>query len=92
MYFSDFLQIIAVLLEMGVAVIALLIATRYRKSYGWCIAVTFSLYVLFDLGRIFVFPVPDAAHSLILLIACGSMLYGVWMMYSEQALLQLLKK
>lgn len=92
MYFSDSLQIIAVLLEMGVAVIALLIATRYRKSYGWCIVVTFSLFVLFDLGRIFVLPVPDAAHSLILLIACGSMLYGVWMLYREQALLQQPKK
>jgi len=92
MYFSDFLQVIAVLLEMGVAVTALLIATRYRKSYGWCIAVTFSLFILFDLGRICVLPIPDTAHSLILLIACGSMLYGVWMLYREQALLQLSKK
>jgi hypothetical protein len=86
MLFSDFLQIIAVLLEGAVAVIAVVIATRQKKYYGWCIAVTFGLFVLFDIGRLFSLPLPDAAHSLIFLVACGSMLYGVWLMYEEKAL------
>ena len=85
MLFSDFLQVIAVFLEVAVMVIAVVIAVRQKKSYGWCIAVTFLLFVLFDLGRLFSLPLPDAAHALILLVACGSMLYGVWLMYREQA-------
>ena len=85
MQFSDFLQVIAVLLEVAVTLVAVVIATRNRKTYGWCIAVTFGLFVLFDIGRIFALPVPDTAHALIFLVACGSMLYGVWLMYREQA-------
>ena len=84
MQFSDFLQVIAVLLEVAVTLVAVVIATRNRKTYGWCIAVTFGLFVLFDTGRIFALPVPDTAHALIFLGACGSMLYAVWLMYQEK--------
>ena len=87
MLFSDFLQIIAVILEVAVTAIAIVIATRYQKSYGWCIAITFGLYVLFDIGRLVALPVSDAAHALVFLVACGSMLSGVWLMYKEQEVL-----
>jgi len=85
MLFSDFLQIIAVLLEVAVTAIAVIIATWQKKSYGWCIAVTFGLFVLFDIGRLSSLPLTEEAHSLIFLVACGSMLYGVWLMYRELA-------
>jgi hypothetical protein len=85
MLFSDFLQIIAVILEVAVTVIAGMIATRYEKTYGWCIAATFGLFVLFDIGRLFSLPIPESAHALIFLVACGSMLCGVWLMYRELA-------
>ncbi|MFA5269076.1 MAG: hypothetical protein WC379_14000 [Methanoregula sp.] len=84
MLFSDFLQIVAVVLEVAVTVIAVVIATRHQKLYGWCIAATFGLFVLFDIGRLVALPVSDAAHSLIFLVACGAMLYGVWLIYKEQ--------
>jgi hypothetical protein len=84
MLFSDFLQIIAVLLEVAVTVIAVIIATRQKKSYGWCIAVTFGLFVLFDIGRLFSLPLTEEVHALIFLVACGSMLYGVWLIYEEK--------
>jgi hypothetical protein len=86
MLFSEFLQIIAVLIEVAVTMIAVVIATRQKKSYGWCIAVTFGLFVLFDIGRLFSLPLPDAVHALIFLVACGSMLYGVWLIYEEKRL------
>jgi hypothetical protein len=85
MLFSDFLQIIAVLLEVAVTVIAVIIATRHEKSYGWCIAATFGLFVLFDIGRLVSLPISYEAHALIFLVACGSMLFGVWLMYRELA-------
>jgi len=85
MLFSEFLQFIAVFLEVAVTVIAVVIATRHQKLYGWCIAATFGLFVLFDIGRLFSLPISDEAHALIFLVACGSMLFGVWLMYREQA-------
>jgi hypothetical protein len=83
MLFSDFLQLIAVVLEIAVMVIAILIATRKKKAWGWGIAITFGLFVLFDLFRIFSFPIPEAFHAFIFLVACGSMLYAIWLMYEE---------
>jgi galactitol-specific phosphotransferase system IIC component len=83
MLFSDFLQIIAVLIEVVITVIAVLLATRRQKPYGWGIAVTFGLFVIFDIIRIFALPVPEAAQALSLLVACGSMLYAIWLMYKE---------
>ncbi len=85
MLFSDFLQIIAVILEIAVMVIAGVIAIRHRKTYGWCIAATFGLFVLFDIGRLFSLPISEEAHALIFLVACGSMLFGVWLIFKELA-------
>jgi hypothetical protein len=84
MLFSDFLQLIAVVLEIAVTVIAILIATRKKKVWGWGIAITFGLFVLFDIFRIFSLPMPEAFHAFIFLVACGSMLYAIWLMYEER--------
>ena len=83
MFFADFLQIIAVVIEVAVTAIAAIIALRRKKSYGWCIAITFGLFVLFDIGRLFSLPVSDETHALIFLVACGAMLYGVWLLFRE---------
>lgn len=84
MDFPYFLQLIAVVLEVAVTAVALVMAIRQKKSYGWCIAVTFGLFVVFDIGRLFSLPITDAAHALVFLVACGSMLYGMLLMVGEK--------
>jgi hypothetical protein len=65
-------------------VTAILPASGFWNPYGWCIAVTFPLFVLFYIGRTYALSIPAAEHSLNLLVACGSMLFGMWLMYREQ--------
>ena len=84
MQVSDILQLIATLIELMIAVIAVLIATQKNKTYGWFIALTFALFVVFDLARIFALDIPAALHSLVLLVACLSMLYAVWLIWKEK--------
>jgi hypothetical protein len=84
MLISDFLQVVAVMLEVCVTGFALLIATRRKKLYGWGIALTFGLFVLFDIFRIFALPMPDTFHAFIFLVACGSMVYAIWLIYEER--------
>ena len=84
MQVSDILQLIATLIEIMIAVIAVLIATQKNKTYGWFIALTFALFVVFDLARIFALDIPAALHSLVLLVACLSMLYAVWLIWKEK--------
>lgn len=83
MDFADIITLSSIVIEAAIAVTAILIATRNKKPYGWFVAATFLLFALFDLIRIF-FPYGlSSLHSLILLVACISMLYAVWLMYND---------
>ena len=84
MQISDLLQLIATLIEIVIAVIAVLIATQKKKTYGWFIALTFTLFVVFDLARIFALDIPADLQSLTLLVACLSMLYTVWLVWNGE--------
>jgi hypothetical protein len=81
---SNLLETLAVLVEFTVAAVAVLFAVQTRKTYGWLIAVTFGLFVLFDIFRIFALPMSADLHGFIFLVACCLMLYAVWMMYAEK--------
>lgn len=81
---SNLLQTLAVLVECAIAAVAFLIALQYRKLYGGLIAFTFTLYVLFDMIRIFSLPVSADVNALIFLIACIVMLGATWLLYSEK--------
>ena len=84
MQFSDILQLVATLVELVIAVAAVLIAVQKKKTYGWFIAFTFALFVVFDLARIFALDIPADLHALILLVACLSMLYAIWLVWKEK--------
>jgi hypothetical protein len=80
---AGFIQILAILFECAVAVIAVLIAARKNRPYGWLIAITFALFALSDGVRTFSPYTFPRLHSLILLVASVIMLCAVWMMYNE---------
>ncbi|HII98333.1 MAG TPA: hypothetical protein HA272_03520 [Methanoregula sp.] len=81
---SNLLQTLAVLVECAIAAVAFLIAIQYRKLYGGLIAITFALFVLFDIIRIFSLPVSADVNALIFLVACILMLGATWLLYSEK--------
>jgi len=83
MEIADLIQIIAILIECAVVVVAALIATRKKKVYGWFIALTFALFALFDVIRIVFMYGLSGIHAGLLLVACASMMYAVWLMYRE---------
>jgi len=81
---SGTIQLVATLIEVIIAVVAVLIAVQKKKIYGWFIAITFALFVLFDIARIFALEVSAERHALVLLVACISMLCAVWLMWKEK--------
>ena len=80
---TDIITIFAILIECAIAVIAILTAIQNKKIYGWCIAITFALFALFDVVRILSPYGLSGFHSLILLVASISMLYAMWLMYND---------
>jgi len=84
MQVSSILQLIATLSEIVIAVVGVLIATQKKKTYGWFIALTFALFMVFDLARILALDIPADVYSLILLVACLSMLDAMWLVWKEK--------
>lgn len=81
---SNLLQTLAVLIECAIAAVALLIAVQNKKTYGWLIAVTFALYIVFDIFRIFDLPLSADINAIIFLVATSLMLGATWLLYSEK--------
>ena len=48
----NLLHLLSILLEAVVAALGIMLATGKKKIYGWCIAVTFVLYVVYDLANL----------------------------------------
>jgi lipopolysaccharide export LptBFGC system permease protein LptF len=84
MQLSDIIQILAIPIECAIAGIAVLIAVRNKKVYGWFIAATFALFVLFDICRIFAVAISPEIHALVFFIACALMLCGIWLLYKKK--------
>jgi len=76
--------IAAIVVECAVAVVAVLGALKGRPHlYGF--ALTFAIYVLYDLGRLLHWNVGEGILSVLFLIASLSALYAVWSLYRGKA-------
>ena len=74
---------ISLLLEVGVAVLGVMLVTGKKKSYGWCIALTFVIYVFYDLARFMALALPPMIMDLGFAIASLSIFWAVLMFYLE---------
>jgi hypothetical protein len=80
---NSVLQVLAVLIECIVAVAGVRLATKGRRFYGWWIALTFALYVVFDLARLGLVPAVEETISPLFLLASLSILYAVFLIGQE---------
>jgi len=53
---TDLISLLSVLIEVIIAAGAVFIAVKKKKTYGWTVAATFALYVIFDLLRMDMIP------------------------------------
>jgi len=78
------LLVVSIALEAAVAVIAVLAAFKGRP-YLYGLALTFAVYVLYDLGRMLGWNVEKGVLSVLFLAASASALYAVWGLYRDRA-------
>jgi hypothetical protein len=81
---ADLLEYASIVIEAVIALAAVYMATEQHKRYGWPLALTFVLYVVFDLSRLGAFPLADGVKSALFLVASVSMLAGVVMLVREK--------
>lgn len=77
------LLIAAIALELAVAVIAAVAASKGRP-YLYGLAFTFAVYVLYDTGRLLGWNVAGGVLSVLFLLASASALYAIWGIYREE--------
>ena len=78
------LLIISIALEVAVAVVAVLGALKGRP-YLYGLAFAFTVYVLYDLGRLLGWSVDNGVLSVLFLLASASALFAVWSLYRDKA-------
>jgi hypothetical protein len=77
------LHLLSILLEVVVAALGMMLAIRKKKMYGWCIAVTFVLYVFYDLAAILQWDVSQDTLYTVFFVATLSILWAVWNIFLE---------
>ena len=78
------LDVISVMLEICILVIGILFAAVKKKKYGWGIALTFGVYVFYDLARFSGMAVPRSFMSVLFFAASASMLWAVGVIYTRK--------
>jgi hypothetical protein len=77
------LQIISIILEAVVAVLGIMLALSKGKSYGWFIALTFAIYVFYDLANLIPLNVSGDFLYPIFFLATISILWAVLRIFIE---------
>ncbi len=77
------LPMVSILLEIVVAALGVALAVSRKKVYGWFIALTFVLYVFYDLANLIPLNISKDLLYPIFLVATVSILWAVWSIFLE---------
>lgn len=79
----NFIHWVSILLELVVAVIGVMLAVRKKKRYGWFIALTFVLYVFYDLAYLLSLQISQDLLYYLFFVATLSILWAIWNIFLE---------
>ena len=77
------IQYISIIIEAAIFILSMLVAIQKKKLYGYGFALTFAIYVFYDLAKLGTFTIDNNMLYPLFLIASVSMLWAVWMIYRE---------
>jgi hypothetical protein len=77
------LHLLSILLEAVVAALGVMLAISKKKMYGWCIALTFVLDVVYDLANLMALNISEDTLYMIFFVATLSILWAVWNIFLE---------
>ncbi len=83
MSIESILQPLSLFFEVLVFILGIGLAVARKKVYGWGIALTFGLYVVYDATRFFGIGVSSDILGIIFFVASLSVLWAVWTLWKE---------
>jgi hypothetical protein len=79
----NFIHWVSILLELVVALLGLMLAISKKKRYGWFIALTFIIYVFYDLSYFLSLQIPQDLLYYLFFVATLSILWAIWNIFLE---------
>lgn len=79
----NILQLISIIIEFIIVIISLTIAIQKKKIYGYGFALTFAIYVFYDLARLFALSVNEILLYSLFFVATLSAAVSLWSLYKE---------
>ncbi len=77
------LQTISILLEFVVVALGIMLVVGKKKMYGWCIALTFILYIFYDLANLLSLHISQETLDILFFMATLSILWAIWNIFLE---------
>jgi len=77
------LQTISILLELMVVALGIMLVVGKKKMYGWCIALTFILYIFYDLANLLSLHISQETLDILFFMATLSILWAIWNIFLE---------
>ena len=77
------LQLFSILLEVVIVVLSILSAMRKKKSLTYGFALTFTIYVFYDLAKLISINMPEGILYVMFFVATLSALYATLRIYKD---------
>ena len=79
----DFIYLISIILEVIAGLLGIALAVKKKKSYGWCIAIAFAAWVIYDLAKANLIALPANLLAWLFILAAVSITWAVLKVYKE---------
>ena len=79
------LQYLAIILEVLVVVVAVLIANKKKRSYGWLLALAYAIYAYSDYTRINGGHITTGTRDLLFFVASAAVFWVTWTLYTKHS-------
>ncbi len=80
----EILQLISIILEAIIVLIGISIALAKKAALGWGFAVTFGIYVFYDLARYLHWQTEQTILQGLFFVATISAFWAIWSVYKEK--------
>lgn len=77
-------HLFSIFLEAVIVILALLLAVIRKKMYGYGFALTFGIYVVYDLANQFHLAISSNTLTIIFFVATVSALFSIWQLYKQK--------
>jgi hypothetical protein len=78
------LQIFSILIEVMIAIFGVLLWIRKGKTSGGLIFLTFTIFVFYDVARLWSLAIPEPVLRIAFAVAAISMLIAVWRLFYRE--------